>query len=298
MSASAAAEHRESVLHSYLLHLRPAEWPIVLVHMLVGWWLATGARIPNAEAWLGILAWVVLLNGGTLALNSAFDHDEGDVAFLRNPPPPPPHLAAFGFGLMLLGLGLTLPLPWHYRLLYLICMAMSIVYSVPPIRLKGTAGMDWLINMLGFGTLTPLAAWAISGRPLHGPYAAILWAFTPLFAALYPLTQIYQIDEDRARGDRTLAVRLGIQPSLTLAIFTAGIGFGMLAMAGWESHWHRAALIRWSLIGVSAMAWIVVLLPWYARGRSWSSARHQQAMYHALVAWALTDLAVLLCWVR
>ena len=98
--------------------------------------------------------------------------------------------------------------------------------------------MDWLINMLGFGTLTPMAAWAISGRPLHGAMAAVLWSFTPLFAALYPLTQLYQLDEDRARGDHTLAVRLGPRNSLTVAVFCAGIGFGMLSMAAWRSGWR------------------------------------------------------------
>ena len=36
--------------------------------------------------------------------------------------------------------------------------------------------------------------------------ALVLFAFCPLFAALYPLTQIYQHAEDSRRGDRTLVV--------------------------------------------------------------------------------------------
>ena len=31
------------------------------------------------EGLLGIFVWVVCLNGGTLAINSAFDRDEGDI---------------------------------------------------------------------------------------------------------------------------------------------------------------------------------------------------------------------------
>ena len=41
------------------------------------------APLPLAGAWL---AWVVLLNGGTLAYNSAWDRDTGAVAYLRRPP--------------------------------------------------------------------------------------------------------------------------------------------------------------------------------------------------------------------
>jgi hypothetical protein len=94
----------------YLLHLRPAEWPIVAGHAALGYLLAVGitglragAHLP--EALLGVALWVVCLNGGTLALNSAFDRDEGDIAYLRRPPPPPPGLALASLGLMLAGPG-------------------------------------------------------------------------------------------------------------------------------------------------------------------------------------------------
>jgi 4-hydroxybenzoate polyprenyltransferase len=290
------AARKRATLAPYLQHLRPAEWPVMAAHTTVGWLLAAGLRAPTARAGLGIAAWVVLLNGGTLALNSAFDRDEGDIAFLRDPPPPPRFLALFAAGLIGLGLTVTWSLPSTYRRLYALCAVMSVAYSVPPFRLKAVAGMDWVINMLGFGTLTPMAAWAISGRSLHGPMAAVLWSFTPLFAALYPLTQLYQLDDDRARGDHTFAVRLGPRNSLTVAVFGAGIAFGMLSMAAWQTGWRGGDLIRWAALAVAAAAWGVVLLPWYAHARSWSSAQHQRAMYHALVAWALTDVAVLLGW--
>jgi 4-hydroxybenzoate polyprenyltransferase len=288
--------HPSGSLAPYLLHLRPAEWPVMAAHTLLGWFLAAGLRAPTGPAWLGIAAWVVLLNGGTLALNSSFDRDDGDIAFLHNPPAPPRHLALFAILLIAAGFAVSLQLPSTYRRLYLVCVVMSIAYSVPPVRLKAVAGMDWVINMIGFGTLTPYAAWAISGRPLDGPLAPVLWSFTPLFAALYPLTQLYQMDEDRARGDRTLALRLGARGSLTVAIFCATVAFGMLAMAGWRSGWYGYELKRWGALAIAAGAWVAVLAPWFRNARTWSTREHQRAMYHALAAWALTDVAVLLAW--
>src|SRR5437773_8326389 len=35
------------------------------------------------------------------------------------------------------------------------------------------AGVDWVINMWGFGTLTPFAAWAATGRPLDAGHALV-----------------------------------------------------------------------------------------------------------------------------
>src|SRR3989442_4269883 len=51
------------------------------------------------------------------------------------------------------------------------------------------SGVDWVINMWGFGTLTPYAAWAATGRPLDAGHGIVLLAFCPLFAALYPRSE-------------------------------------------------------------------------------------------------------------
>jgi len=286
----------------YVLHLRPAEWPIMAGHTALGLFLATGlpgvlAHPRLGDGVLGLALWVVALNGGTLAINSAFDRDEGDVAYLRNPPPPPRRLFAFGLGLMLAGLAVAwVALPRSYAGLFAVCVAMSVLYSVPPARLKAVAGADWVINMWGFGTLTPLAGFAATGEPLPPALAWVFLAFCPLFAALYPLTQLYQMDEDRRRGDRTLALRLGVAGSLALALACALLAFGVLARAGQLAGWHGAA--RWGLLGVALAAWLAVLGPWLARAGRMTPAGHQRGMHRALGAWAVTDLAVLLAFGR
>ena len=291
------AERRLGPVLPYLLHLRPAQWPIMTAHTCLGWWLASGLQRLDAAAWLGLVAWVVALNGGTLALNSAFDHDTGDIAFLRRPPPPPRALGWFALALMVFGLGLTWALPVGYRIVYGICLVMSILYSVPPVRLKAVAGADWVINMLGFGTFSPYAGWLITGQSIDVRHHLIFWAFCPLFGALYPLTQLYQVDEDRARGDRTLAIRIGARGSLVLAIVCAAVAFTLLAVAGEMSGWAGVrGGFRWLGLLVAATAWCFVLLPWHHNARRWSTREHQSGMYHALWSWALTDVAVLLAW--
>lgn len=287
----------------YLLHLRLAEWPIMAAHTALGYLLAVRfAGIARGEALgpalLGLGIWVVCLNGGTLALNSAFDQDTGDIGYLNAPPPVPRHLAAFSLLLLVAGQAAAFLLPVAFTWAYAVCFLLSVLYSVPPFRLKAVAGADWLINMWGFGTLTPYAGWAATGRPLEPAGLLVLLGFCPLFASLYPLTQLYQFEEDRSRGDDTLALRLGMGRSLDVAIGSAVVAFALFAAAGERAGWGGDApgLLRWAALAVAAAAWTLVLFPWRRRYRSMSPTQHQRSMYRALWAWAITDVVVLLGW--
>ena len=284
-------------LFSYVLHLRPAEWPIMTAHTLLGYLLAVGlagARdgVARGPALGALFVWVLCLNGGTLAINSVFDKDAGDIGYLNAPPPLPRHLLAASVALLAGGQLLAFALPRAFRIDYAVCFLLSIAYSVPPLRFKAVAGVDWLINMWGFGTLTPLAGWAATGRPLDFGHALVLVAFCPLFAALYPLTQLYQLEEDRRRGDRTLALLLGLRASLGVAIASTALAF---LLFGWAATTLRAP--GWLLV-VPLAAWLAVLLPWYRERDTLTPRAHQQGMYRALGAWAVTDLAVLLVFAR
>ena len=287
----------------YFLHLRPAEWPIMAAHTALGYVLAVGLSGAAAgervgPALLGLFLWVVCLNGGTLAINSAFDRDEGDVAYLRRPPVPPRHLAGFSLALMAAGQGLALLLGPSYALAYAVCLAMSLAYSVPPVRLKAVAGADWIINMWGFGTLTPYAGWAATGLPLEPARGVVLLAFCPLFAALYPLTQLYQLEEDTRRGDRTLACVLGVRRSLTAAVVSAALAFALFALAGVRAGWRVAGsdVVRWMGLVLALAAWAAVLIPWRRHWATTTPAEHERGMYRALGAWAITDVIVVLAW--
>jgi 4-hydroxybenzoate polyprenyltransferase len=281
-------------LYSYILHMRPAEWPIMAGHTLLGYVLAVGVggalRGEHlGAALLALVVWVVFLNGGTLAINSVYDKDEGDIGYLNSPPALPRYLLRVSWGLLIVGQALAFLLPVGFRIAYAICFVLSILYSVPPFRFKAVAGVDWVINMWGFGTLTPYAAWAATGRPLDVGHGLVLLAFCPLFAGLYPLTQLYQFDEDRRRGDRTLALILGMRASLVVATLCTLLAFGLLAWAVLLLHVGGKGF---TLLGPLVL-WLAVLLPWVFAYATWSPKQHQRGMYRALAAWAVTDLTVL-----
>jgi 1,4-dihydroxy-2-naphthoate octaprenyltransferase len=248
---------------------------------------------------VGGLIWTVCLNGATLALNSAFDRDEGDIGYLDNPPPPPAYLAAFS--LVLLGCGLlasyffqSRPFVW----LMGFCVMLSLAYSVPPVRLKALGGADLVINMLGYGAAT-IAAGALATDllslldPVWQTRVVLVAAgFGFLFGAFYPMTQIYQIPEDSARGDRTLAIMLGPRGSLRFAL---ALEFMALAchLAGlvWGAPNLTRLLLASALVLVSGIAWILFTAEWLRQIPSYPAKR---GMYRALWLWALSDVATVL----
>ena len=265
-------------------------------HTSIGFIIAIGARGFVRGDRMGpylmmLLSWVGCLNAGTLALNSAFDRDEGDIGYLDAPPPIPKNLAVVSVALMAVGQLLALRLGAAFAIAYAICFAMSIAYSVPPMRLKAVAGADWAINIIGVGVLTPFAGWSASGFALRAEARWIMIGFGCLFGSLYPLTQIYQFDEDSSRGDRTLARILGVRVSLLISAGAAALAFvafshGLL-LAG------PTAMSQTALF-LAGTVWAVILGDWILRQGRMASAEHQRGMYRALAAWALTDVAMVI----
>jgi 4-hydroxybenzoate polyprenyltransferase len=277
----------------YLLHLRPRAWPIVSAHMTVGFLLASGAALTgeNLGRWaLAVLAWGVLGNGGTLAINSVYDRDTGDIGYLDNPPPIPRFLLAVSLASLFAGSLVASVLGGQFLMAYSVCLVMSILYSVPPIRAKARAGLDVLINAAGFGGLTVFAGWAALNGSLTPPIVAVSLGFFFLFVAFYPLTQIYQMDEDRARGDHTLALALGKRNALLLSLLAVVLAFACFLGEA------AARYLTWRSIGlVIALAlWLAVLIPWLRNWAAGDPRSEQRGFYQALWIWAITDVAVVI----
>jgi 1,4-dihydroxy-2-naphthoate octaprenyltransferase len=158
------------------------------------------------------------------------------------------------------GLLAALVNPWFLSL-YVAFAGLSFLYSHPSVRLKAKPLGSLLTVGLGQGVLAFLGGWAATRGELasaasfegvHGAGAATL-----LILALYPLTQLHQVDEDRARGDRTLAIAWGARGCFVAALCLLVLGGAqMFIVVG-----HRFGNLDAALVGlgvavqVGAVAW-------------------------------------------
>jgi len=206
-------------IYSNWKHLR---LPFQLTLAPIFLWGAFLARPdPVGRIALAFIAFHFFLYTGITAFNSWYDRDEGPIGGLEHPPAIHPSLLPLSLVLQAIGLILTLPVGGPFLLLYLIFVMLGVLYSHPRTRWKANPWLSALVVCGGQGGLGFLAGWAAA----HGQMASALGevgllgllsaAFTTF--GMYPLTQVYQIEEDARRGDRTLCVILGAERSLRVS---------------------------------------------------------------------------------
>jgi DNA-directed RNA polymerase subunit RPC12/RpoP len=217
---------------------RPRLLPFVLLLPLVGfgwghWDHALCLRGLPALGWV-LAAWAVLQTG-TLWLNAALDRDQGEV-LLGCPVPTPLGASAYGYA----ALALAAVLAYGGGLLAgsacTLCAVLSILYSHPAAAWKGRPLLGPLVNVVGYGLLSPLAGWSAVGTTAM-PRTLVVWLLAALgVLGCYFAAQAFQADEDRTRGYRTLVVTHGPAAALLAARGCIGSGFlggGTLAGLGW-----------------------------------------------------------------
>jgi 1,4-dihydroxy-2-naphthoate octaprenyltransferase len=210
-------------LSLYLIHLRlPFQLtlaPIFLWGVLLsagGWDGATSAAF---------VALHLFLYPAATAFNSAYDRDLGPVGGLERPPDVPSGLLGFSLGWASIGVPIAAAAGWRFLLVYALIAAWTAAYSHPRIRWKASPWKSAAAIALGQGALGFVAGWAAAAAPTAGVATLLAGAAGTALTALglYPATQVFQVEEDRGRGDRTLAVTLGA---------TASLRFGSLCLLG------------------------------------------------------------------
>lgn len=267
-----------------LLHLRLPFQLMLAPFMLLG---ALGTGAAPALSWLPpFLAVHVGLYGGATAFNSYYDRDKGPIGFMKRPTPVTARmrtgaLLVQGLAVLLLAAGRPAA-----GVIGLVMLLMGIAYSHPAFRWKASTTGGLLAVALGQGGLAVyLGYYALGGAGLPPPLTHASAAGAALVAmGLYPITQVYQIDEDAARGDRTLPVRLGWRRSLVFSFVMGSVGLIVLAVALAGVLAPEARLL---LLG-SPVALGAVLAVWAARFESLSpGGNHDWAMGVGLAASAV-----------
>ena len=171
----------------------------------------------------------LLLFGGATAYNSWWDKDEGAVGGLRHPPPMNRWMWTASLVIQFVGLGLaSLSGPW-FALIYVTSMIFFWLYSTPHARWKGKPVHSLVAIGVSTGTNSFLLGYLAAGSRFE-PVALLASIGVGLvILSLYPTSQVYQVEEDRRRGDQTFAVYFGRDAVFTF--FRAAFGTGILLLS-------------------------------------------------------------------
>lgn len=157
--------------------------------------------------------------------NSYYDQDEGSIGGVSKPLPVTRELLWTSLLLDLVGLILSIGVNWLFTFMVLIYGSVSKAYSHPLIRLKKYPILSLIILMVFQGIFT----YGMVVVGIHGIALPDLLAATYMLPALlsglllmgfYPLTQVYQHEEDAARGDLTVSRILGVQGTFWFSAIT------------------------------------------------------------------------------
>jgi 1,4-dihydroxy-2-naphthoate octaprenyltransferase len=216
---------------STLLHLRI---PFSLFLMPVFFFAA--AQYPFADPIRVVLVFLIIhifLYPASNGYNSWFDKDTGSIGGLEKPPAVNRDLyyVALLFDAIAVIAGLFIG--WFFALMMLIYGLVSKAYSHPAVRLKKYPVISLVTAAVFQGAFTYLMVYqAIHGsevRELVNPKVLFPAALSSaMLFGFYPLTQVYQHEEDGRRGDVTFSLMLGVRGTFLFAL-----GVFVLACVGY-----------------------------------------------------------------
>ncbi len=215
---------------------------------------------------IGLFVFHVSLGGGATVINSFYDRDEGPVAFLRHPSRVTPQDLVAAYLLQFVGGGLAVVfIGPAYAVVHLFLIGVSWAYSHPSVRIKSRLWPSLVLVTVGHGGGAFVSGFLAGGGDIGSITEGVrAWAGAAALVVptgLFPLTQVYQIREDRDRGDETIAVRYGWRAAFRVSEFGLWLGTGLAAVTLWKSFGAAPAI----LLFVGVLGPEVALRRWEAR---------------------------------
>jgi len=171
----------------------------------------------------------LLLYPASNGYNSYFDKDEKSIGGLENPPPTKKGL--YYLALLLDALAVALALLYlnvTFAVMLIVYGLVSKAYSHPSIRLKKYPFISLVITGIFQGVFTFVMCYVgLNDFEIHQAmkWQVLLPGFltSMMLWANYPMTQIYQHEEDSKRGDRTISLLLGVKGTFVFTAMVFGV---------------------------------------------------------------------------
>lgn len=203
--------------------------------------------------------------------NSYYDKDEGSIGGLENPPKVNKLLYYYVIALDILTFLVAASISWSFLLGTVGYVLVSKAYSHPWIRLKKYPFLSTASVTIFQGAYTfLLVQWGVgnSWDYLISTHNLLTACVATLFlAGSYPITQIYQHEEDLKRQDITLSLLLGIWGTF---IWTACAFFLAISLLFYV-HWSNGTLYQFIIFMLATLPILVTFIRWVWSYNKWGN---------------------------
>jgi chlorophyll synthase/bacteriochlorophyll c synthase len=137
-------------------------------------------------------------------------------------------------------------------LLAIFGLVLSVIYSMPPIKLKRHYWLGPPAVGLGYVSMSWIAGHLIFA-PLTWESLVVAWINGALAAGLLFLNDIKSVEGDRLHGLRSLAVAIGVKPTLLVAYATINLAELLLLLLAilWGQYWVAAFILLAIVVPIS-----------------------------------------------
>lgn len=187
------------------------------------------------KQWRALLVFLVLhvfVYPASNGYNSFMDQDEGSIGGLKHPPKATIHLFYTSLFFDCIGLALSALLGFSFFIGILVYILVSRSYSWKGIRLKKYPIIGFLSVVVFQGAFTfANVLVGMEGLSHLQVFRELLFpalASSLMIGGVYPLTQVYQHEQDKASGDLTISCLLGYKGTFLFSLTLFGLAGAFL----------------------------------------------------------------------
>jgi len=204
----------------------------------------------------------VLVYTASNGYNSYMDRDTSPIGGLKNPLQPTRQLFLVTVCMDIIAVLLSLFITWKFALGIFLYIMASRAYSYRKIRLKKLPVTGYLTVVIFQGAVTFFLVYhgADSNHTTQVPVISMV-ASSLLIGGFYPLTQIYQHEDDIRDGVKTISYKLGYTGTFIFAGIVYALAFCMLGLQFFINlEWTRFIILQIFMLPV-----LVYFFVWFRK---------------------------------
>lgn len=259
------------------------------------------SQVPNIDWTRAVLVFIIihfLIYPASNGYNSYMDRDTKSIGGLEKPPPPSRQLYITTIVLDITGLLLSLLISPLFTAVMVTYIGASKAYSYRGIRIKKLPITGYLLVIIFQGAIT---FWLVyygsnADRSLFVPWQGMVICAL-LIGGFYPLTQIYQHQQDLDDGVATISYKLGYKGTFVFCAIVYLLAFSFMA----QFFIHQKQRDKLIMVSIFFIPVVVYFIVWFLRvSKNAQAADFKNTMIMVWLAATCTNISFisLLIWNR